>query len=135
MTGLLAEWSYKVEEGKVREFARAVHAPVRHDGPVVVPTTFPVVASAQFIERLIVDHLRLDRSRAVHGEESYEYFGAIEPGDTLLCSARVLSDTVKEGRRGGRMRIMSIAIDYVSERSGALVCRQTTTSIEKEQAA
>lgn len=132
---MLEEWEFLVEEGKVREFARAVRDPRWQDAGLTPPPTFPIVISAGFIERLVTQYLTIDRSRTVHGEERYDYFGPIEIGDTLRCVARMAGDEIKEGRRGGRMRIMTVVVDIVSARTGKPVCRQTMTTIEKDVAA
>jgi hypothetical protein len=131
---ILEEWDFLVEEGKVREFARAVRDPGWRDPVPVPPPTFPVVVSAAFVERLITQHLHLDRTRTVHGEERFDYFAPIRIGQVLRCRALIASDEIKTGRRGGRMRIVTTEIDFVCRDSGDLVCRETMVSIEKEAA-
>jgi len=130
----LGEWEFEVEAGKVREFARAVHDDSGGDDPRIAPPTFPVVVSADFVARLVSDILALDRSRTVHGEQEYEYFEPIRAGDRLLCRARLVSDVVKEGRRGGAMRVLKTETQYRSAASGKLVCREVSTTIEKGRA-
>ncbi|MBL8583727.1 MAG: MaoC family dehydratase N-terminal domain-containing protein [Rhizobiaceae bacterium] len=130
----LEEWDFLVEEGKVREFARAVRDPSWQDSVPVPPPTFPVVASAAFVERLVTQYLDLDRSRTVHGEERFEYFGPIRIGQVLRCRARKVSDEVKTGKRGGRMRIVTTEVEFAERDTGELLCRETMVSIEKEAA-
>lgn len=127
----LAQWEFEVEAGKVREFARAVSDTAGGDRPTIAPPTFPVVISAGFVARLVTEILALDRSRTVHGEQQYEYFAPIRAGDRLRCRARLASDEMKEGRRGGAMRILRTETEYVSLVSGKLVCREVSTTIEK----
>ena len=135
MTGdILEEWDFLVEAGKVREFARAVRDPASQDADPVPPPTFPIVISSDFIERLVTKYLDIDRSRTVHGEERYEYFRPIRVGDVLHCTGRIVSDEVKTGRRGGRMRVITAVVDFRSRDGGEPVCRQTMVSIEKEAA-
>lgn len=126
---ILDEWDFTVEKGKVREFARAVQDP---HGMVsnIAPPTFPVVASAAFVEKLI-DRLGLDRTRTVHGEHTYEYAEPIKVGDTLHCVARMASDETKAGKRGGTMRMITTEVAFTSARTGRTVCRETMLSIEK----
>lgn len=131
----LATWEFEVEAGKVREFARAVQDTSGGDTPRIAPPTFPVVASADFVERLVGEILGLDRSRTVHGEQEYEYFEPIRVGERLSCHALLVSDEVKQGRRGGAMRILKTATEYRSAASGKLLCRETCTTIEKDRAA
>lgn len=127
---ILDQWDFRVEQGKVREFGRAVQD-VHCNDPEVAPPTFPVVASAAFVERLITT-LGLDRSRTVHGEHQYEYHEPIVAGDTLHCRARKISDEIKTGKRGGAMRMVTTEVEFVSATTGRLVCRETMLSIEKE---
>jgi N-terminal half of MaoC dehydratase len=125
---ILGEWTFRSEAGKIREFARAVHD-VHDDGAVASPT-FPVVASAEFVERLVTEVLKLDRSRTLHGEQTYEYVRPIVAGDELRCTARLVGDETKQGKRGGAMRVLTVAIDFTSVAGGALVCQETMTTIE-----
>jgi hypothetical protein len=127
---LLEEWDFVVEAGKVREFARAVQDVHSEHADIVAPT-FPVVASADFVERLVTSILGLDRSRTVHGEQDYEYFEPMRAGDRFRCRARVVSDKTKTGRRGGSMRVVTTEVVFVSTATGRLVCRETMTTIEK----
>jgi len=130
MTGeILAEWTVPVDWMKVRDFARAVHDD-HSEGCGIVPTpTFPIVLSADFIERLVTELLPLDRSRTVHGEQEYVYHRPLRVGEELHCRARILSDTVKAGKRGGQMRFFTIEVE-LCETGGAVVALERMTSIE-----
>ena len=130
---IIEEWDFTVEPGKVREFARAVHDVHSQDSDIA-PPTFPVVASAAFVERLVTGILALDRARTVHGEQRYDYFMPVRSGDRLRCTARLVGDDVKTGRRGGLMRIITTEVEYRSIATSGLVCRETMTSIEKAAA-
>jgi hypothetical protein len=127
---IIEEWDFRVEAGKVREFARAVHDAHAED-TMIAPPTFPSVAAADFVERLVATTLALDRTRTVHGEQSYEYWEPIVAGDLLNCRARLTKDMVKAGKRGGAMRIITTEVEYRSAASGRIVCRETMTTIEK----
>lgn len=131
---ILDEWEFQVEAGKLREFARAVQD-VHADESSIAPPTFPVVISSDFVERLVTKILDLDRSRTVHGEQTYDYFRPIVAGDTLQCRARLIGDKTKTGKRGGTMRIITTEVEFVSAASGMLVCRETMASVEKGVAA
>lgn len=126
---LLEEWEFVVEAGKVREFARAVKD-IHFRDTDLAPPTFPVVASADFVERLVTDVMGLDRSRTVHGEQAYEFFEPMKAGDRLRCRARLVSDEVKAGRRGGPMRVITTSVEHVSTATEKLICRETMTTIE-----
>lgn len=123
--------TYKVEEGKVREFARAVQD-TRAVAEGTAPVTFPICASAELVERLLRDRLRLDGRYTVHGEHELEYTRPLRPGDELLCSIRLVADYVKEGRRGGRMRFVVCETEMRDARTEELVVVERMTAIVTE---
>ena len=128
MTG--QRWAFTVEWGKVREFARAVHDDHAAD-PALLPTpTFPVCVTADFVERLIVEELKLDRRRVVHGEQEYEYFRPLKVGDRLSCQARVVEEYTKQGQRGGQMRFIVCETEMRDAATDELVLRERATAIE-----
>jgi len=131
MTGPpLAEWVVPVDWSKVREFARAVRDDHWEREPLVPPPTFPVYLTSAFIERLVVEELKLDRARTVHGEQEYEYLRPPRVGERLTCRARVVEDFVKQGRRGGAMRFVVCEVEMRAEADGELVLRERSTAIE-----
>lgn len=130
MTDVIAEWVQPVEWGKTREFARAVHDRHADADPLVPPPTFPMVLSADFVERLIVERLQLDRRRTVHGEQEYDYLRPLRVGERVRLRARVLSDTVKLGKRGGRMRVVVSEVELANEATGELIGTERSTAIE-----
>lgn len=131
---ILGQWEFHVTAGKIREFARAVHDTHSGDG-AIAPPTFPMVASADFVEHLVTTLLDIDRTRTVHGEQAFDYVRPIVAGDVLRCKAYLVGDEMKQGKRGGRMRVITTVIEYSSAADGELICRETMTSIEKAAAA
>lgn len=131
MTGeALGEWTFRVEAGKIAEFARAVGDPSPAD-PLLAPPTFLVVASAGMVEDLVTRVLQLDRTRTVHGEQAYEYVAPVRAGMLLRCVARMTGDLLKPGRSGGDMRVITVEVTHHDSESGALLVRETMTTIEK----
>jgi len=129
---LIAEWEHPVEWGKVREFARAVHDPRSNRGSLVPPLTFPVVLTADFIERFVREILPLDRKRTVHGEQEYEYHQSLRVGQLIHCSARIARDEVRTGKRGGSMRVVTVEIELRDADTRDLIATERMTAIEKE---
>jgi hypothetical protein len=128
MPEIIAEWVHPVEWGKAREFARAVHDD--HAEAATPPPTFPVVISADFIERLVTEILGLDRERTVHGEQEYEYRRPLRVGESVRCRASIVEDKVKQGRRGGAMRVVVSEVELSSEPGGEVIGYERSTSIE-----
>jgi hypothetical protein len=123
-------WEFLVEAGKLREFARAVGDDHREGESLLAPPTFPISISAAFTERLIVEELKLNRRRTVHGEQRFEYRRPIRAGDRLACRARIVDDYWKEGRRGGRMRFVVCETEMRDAVTGELVAVERSTAIE-----
>ena len=130
---IIAEWVHPVEWGKVREFARAVHDPRAGQEPAVPPPTFPVVLSAEFIERFVRELLPLDPERSVHGEQEYEYRRPLRVGQSIRCRARLTGDDSKTGKRGGSMRVVTVEIELSDAESGDLLAIERMTAIERER--
>lgn len=126
--GDLGRWEFEVTAERVAAFRAATGAPPGD----TVPPTFTVTASAAMIEHAVGAVLRLDGARTVHGEQSYDYFAPVRVGQRLSGSARILSDVLKQGRSGGGMRVVTIAVEYRHAETGVLVLRETTVVIEKQ---
>src|SRR5262249_26272698 len=129
MAMIIAEWTHPVECGKAREFALAVQDDHGEAEPAVAPPTFPVVMWARFIERLVAEILNLDRRRTVHGEQEYEYRRPLRIGELVRLRASIVDDKVKQGRRGGAMRIVVTEIELLSEPGGELIGYERSTAI------
>jgi len=129
---LLAEWVAPVDWMKVRDFARAVHDDHAAAEPLVPPPTFPVVLSSDFVLKLVTELLQVDRSRTVHGEQEYEYRRPLQAGERVRCRARIVSDGVKPGRRGGQMRLIVVEVEMSEAEGGAVIGWERMTSIEMQ---
>lgn len=130
MTADIAEWEFAVEAGKLREFARAVHDDHRDAS---APPTFPVYVTAAYVERLVVEILKLDRRRTVHGEQEYEYLRPLKTGERVRCRAYLVEDRLREGKRGGRMRVMVTEVRLFAEATGERIGTERMTALELER--
>ncbi len=107
-----APYTVTVERGKIKEFARAIGdlSPFYLDddvgrasewGDIVAPPTFPIAFrddaydSGQFLK-----DLGTDISRLLHGEQEFEHYLPIQPGETYLCRSKVTDIYEKSGRSG-----------------------------------
>ena len=101
-----------VERGKIKEFARAIGdlSPFYLDdavgrasqwGDIIAPPTFPVTfRDESFDAGTLLKELGTDISRLLHGEQEFEHFKPIRPGDTLLCRTKILDVYAKSGKSG-----------------------------------
>jgi hypothetical protein len=130
---VLAEWLATVEPGKVREFARAVKDDHSEAEPAIPTPTFPVVLSADFVEHLLTELLPTDRSRTVHGEQEYEYLRPLKAGERVRCRAYLVEDRLREGKRGGHMRVMVTEVRLFAEVTGERIGTERLTALEIER--
>lgn len=129
-----------VEEGKVREFARATKSshPDYLTGdapPAVSPVTF--LASSAFWqgpESSPWGEAKLNWQRILHGEQEFTFPGPPPAAGTVLTAeARIDRVYEKEGKRGGTMAFAEAVIEYRDE-TGAVVAESRATIIETSQA-
>jgi hydroxyacyl-ACP dehydratase HTD2-like protein with hotdog domain len=122
---LVDEFSFAVEAGKVREFARAILAP----SAAGVPLTFSVVAGHHRDARAAVDKLGLDIKRVVVGEVEWAYERPLVVGDELSARRVVADVKTREGSRGGTMTLVTLETEF-RDAAGAVALRQREVLIE-----
>jgi hypothetical protein len=134
-----APYRVVVEEGKVREFARAVKssnpAYVAAGPQATSPVTF--LASSAFWqqhENSPWGDTRLNWERILHGEQEFVFPGPPPAAGTeLTAEARIDRVYEKEGKRGGTMTFVELVTEY-RDGSGAVVAEARSTIIETSQA-
>jgi acyl dehydratase len=101
-----------VERGKIKEFARAIGdlSPFYLDdtvgrasqwGDIIAPPTFPTTFRDESGDTgAMLKDLGVDISRILHGEQEFEYWKPIRPGETYLCQSRITDIYEKTGRSG-----------------------------------
>jgi hypothetical protein len=128
-----------VEEGKVREFARAVksaHPAYVADGPQATsPPTFLAASSFwQPPEASPWGDAKLNWARILHGEQEFVFPGPPPPaGAELTAESRIDRVYEKDGKRGGTMAFVEVVTEY-RDASGAVVAESRSTIIETSQA-
>jgi hypothetical protein len=126
-------YDMQIEAGKLVEFARAVHAPIADaDNPDVPMTPTFLSTASHFWEPTdaeTISALGFDRTRVLHGQESFTFFEPFSIGDTLRVATRLGDRYERTGRRGGRMRFATIIRSF-HDLNGRIVAEQTTTLIE-----
>lgn len=116
-------FSFKVEEGKIAEFATAVDDdnPAHRDlasaqtqgfPAIPAPLTFCAASSLWFKGRHPLADATLDLTRVLHGETELELRRPLLAGDELVVEPAFVGTEDKQGRRGGRMRIHTIENTY-----------------------
>jgi acyl dehydratase len=105
-------YAVTVERGKIKEFARAIGDanPLYLDdrvgaasewGDLIAPPTFPVTFRDEAADTTaFLRELGTDISRILHGEQEFEIFRPLQPGQTYLCRAKVIDIYEKSGKSG-----------------------------------
>ncbi len=108
---------YQVDASKIRELAMAIgdDNPIFTDKAsaqaagypdIAAPLTFPSLfrfwggAAVGSETRALLQEMGANVLRILHGEEEYEYFGTLHPGDDISGELEVLGIDRKEGSSG-----------------------------------
>lgn len=121
-------YTYKVELGKVKEFAQAIGDPnPAYFSGGALPPTFPTVVEmwggVDFFK--LINELGLNLPKVLHGEQEYEYFAKVSPGDTLTVNSVVTKTSQKAG-----MKFVTVESDFHNQR-GELVWKGKSMLIER----
>jgi hypothetical protein len=139
LRGLTGEpFQLVVEEGKVREFARATRAThpayLEEARPVIPPTFLASAALWAPNELALLDRAGFDVTRTLHAAQEYRFpAGPPRAGTRLNALPRVETTYEREGRRGGTLRFVVLATEFRDER-GELVAESRMTVVEPERA-
>ncbi len=131
-----------IERGKIREFARAMAAPLPEfttgNNPVI-PATFLVSVPYTWgytLERprgTVFEKVDHDLAVSIHAEEAFEFYGAmLRAGDRLVVHSAIEDVREKIGRTGGAMTFLVVRTEY-HDRDGALRASQHSTSVTTER--
>ncbi len=132
------EYEMDIERGKIREFARAMHAPlpeyINGRNPVV-PPTFLITAAYSWgysLERprgTVFEQIDHDFSVPLHAEESFTYHTALPgAGDRLICRASLENVWRKQGARGGELTFLTMLTEFRNQ-SGELIAEERSTTV------
>ncbi|UFJ39499.1 MaoC family dehydratase N-terminal domain-containing protein [Brevibacillus humidisoli] len=133
-------YAYRVEAGKIREFALAIgdDNPIYHDRDVAqqsgfrdipLPPTFSTVIemwAGPSFEHLI-EVLELDPLRVLHGKQRYDYGSVICAGDEITACSRIVAAESKS-----RMNLFTLVTEYANQQ-GEQVLRAESVIIEMQE--
>lgn len=126
-------YEIEIERGKIAEFARATYTinDRYQDVDAVIPPTFLTIANNLWrSDDAGLAGLQIDMARVLHAEEEFCFHGRVpRAGQTLQVSTRLGNERVKEGKRGGQLRFVTIVNEFRDD-SGDLVAEQVTTLVE-----
>jgi acyl dehydratase len=144
-------YTYIVEKGKIAEFAMAVAQkeskfdvnPIYVDSEaakkegykdVIITPTMQTCFSMWSGGGLgsLIQELGIDLGRLLHGEEEYEYFGEINPGDVMTGKTKVVQMYDKEKKnQPGKFMEFTVMETEIRNQRGELVLKTRTTTVER----
>ena len=133
---------WEVERGKIRELVQAIgdRNPVyldreaaKQEGYADTPAsptfvTVPMMWTGVLIRA--IQELKINFSRVLHGEEGYEYFREIYPGDVLTGKMKVVAMDEKAGKAGA-MDLIRLETLYTNQRNEP-VLKANTLIVERK---
>src|SRR5208337_3989324 len=134
---------WEVERGKIRELARAIGDPdpiyvskeaaIREgykDSPASATfLTVPMMWSSSM--PVVITDLAINFAMLLHGEEEYEYYQEIYPGDVITASPKVAAIEEKTSKSGKKMDMVTIELLYVNQR-GEKVAKAKSLLVERK---
>lgn len=127
-------FTYKVEQGKIRELAQALgdrnliyqsREAARVAGypdipvPLTGPTLYTFWVNAQFAEYLA--GFGIDTLHMFHREETYEYFSPVYAGDVLTGIVNVVDVNSQKMMDGSSVHIVTLEITYTNQQDQRVV--------------
>jgi len=114
-------WSYPIERGMIRRFARAVGDPRWQDGIIAPPTFVLAIGFEQFVDEVMS---LAPFGTVLMGGTELECYQPIRLGDEITVSFKITSLRERQGKMG-RMAFMTFDSTYKNQ-SHELVarCRQ-----------
>jgi acyl dehydratase len=134
---------WEVERGKIRELAKAIGDPnpIFQDRDAAVkegykdtpaPATFltvPMMWSTSM--PFVITDLAINFMMVLHGEEEYEYYQEIYPGDVITATPKVAAIEEKTNKSGKKMDMVTIELLYVNQR-GEKVAKARSLLVERK---
>ena len=128
-----------VERGKIKEFARAIGDtnPLYLDdrvgqasefGDVIAPPTFAITFRDEANDtHAFLRELGTDISRLLHGEQEFELFRPLQPGQIYTCRAKVVDIYEKSGRTGPMAFV--VRETSITDHTNEIVATMRSTSV------
>jgi len=144
-------YTFEVEKGKIAEFAMAISQKEDKDQvnplyvnreaaqkagykDIIAPPTFqacfPLWAGGGLMP--VIQALGINLFRLLHGEEEYDYLGAIHPGDIMMGKSKVVDMYDKEKKdKPGKFMEFTVIETEISNQRGELVIKSRSTLVER----
>jgi hypothetical protein len=128
-----AELPFPIERGKMREFARAVHAEA-DDGDEVIAPTFAITSMFMGGPEHSAREDDRDLARILHAEQEFVFRGPPPAAGTVLTAQQRRGPVwEKEGRRGGKLLFTQVDTVF-RDSSGREVMESRFTTVTTSRA-
>ena len=134
---------WEVERGKIREFAQAIGDPnpIYLDKEAAVAQVYKdTPASLTFLTvpmmwadkmPAVINDLTINFMMVLHGEEEYEYYQPIYPGDVITGTPKVTKMEEKTSKSGSKMDMITMEVLYTNQR-GEKVAKTRSLLVERK---
>jgi len=134
---------WEVERGKIRELAKAIGDPnpIFQDREAAIkegykdtpaPATFltvPMMWSTSM--PFVITDLAINFMMVLHGEEEYEYYQEIYPGDVITATPKIAAIEEKTSKSGRKMDMVTVELLYKNQK-GEKVARARSLLVERK---
>lgn len=124
---VFAPFTVRPEKALAEKLLRGQGAPVDLE---TVPPTYMIFLRGETRGTDLFGELGIDRKRALHGGQRYEWYEPVAWDEDLTVTATVEKITEKQGR-SGKIWFADVALDY-ARADGTRVLREITRLIERE---
>ena len=122
----LENYTFRIEKGKIKELALAIgDLKEEYLNGESVPPTFPTVIDFWGGGSLSAELLNLNMKKVLHGEQQYEYFKEINPGEEITVQG-----IIEKAYTKASMNFFVIRKDYLNQQ-GETVLISRSTIIER----
>jgi len=135
--------TWEVERGKIRELAKAIgdFNPIYLDKEAAVkeeykdspaPPTFltvPMMWCGSMPD--VINDLKINFAMVLHGEEEYEYYQQIYPGDVITGKPKIVSIEEKTSKSGRKMDMVTVEVIYTNQK-GENVAKARSLLVERK---
>jgi hypothetical protein len=116
---------YEIEKGMVRKFAEAIDDPNPAWQKIASPTFPAALVPTELLRKLLAAKCPL--TRYLNGGNELEYYQAINVGEVISVTARLINLRKREGKEG-RLLFMIVEITYKNQK-GEVVAKGRDTYI------
>ena len=144
-------FTYEVEKGKIAEFAMAISQKESKEqvdqiyadqkaakdagyDDIIPPPTFQTCFALWGGGGLMpmITALGINLGRLLHGEEEYEYFKPVHPGDVITCQTKVTDIYEKEKKnKPGKFMEFTVLETEMKNQKGEVVIKSRSTLVER----